>query len=230
MHPTRGAVASCRMKCRTRGRFTISTLMAHRVLPGGSESSEPKRRRCLVAPSTTCRFCVPSWPMARTWFSGMSLIPPNASFRSAGAGTFATKRTAFHEVAFRTKTKSWSSGESRPEFYDSVSLASRDELARGLAACVRVSPEEVARRAAHWESVRDEIVEACSSEWTQSRRVVACVCCAGALTSLSKPACSNHGPTKATQAFQSNCASGHAERRRRRPAEGSRAELGSNVA
>ncbi|MBX3215750.1 MAG: DUF1835 domain-containing protein [Labilithrix sp.] len=102
-----------------------------------------------------------------------------------------------HEVAFRTKARSWPSGESRPEFYDSVSLASADDLARGLASCVRVSAEEVARRAARWESVRDvpgdwihhidgedfvrrpvtvyddALVEACRSEWTRARLVVA---------------------------------------------------------
>lgn len=102
-----------------------------------------------------------------------------------------------HEVAFRTKVRSWPSGESRPEFYDSVSLASPDDLARGLAACVRVPAEDVARRAARWESVRDvpgdwihhidgenlvkrpatayddAIVEACRSEWTWARLVIA---------------------------------------------------------
>jgi hypothetical protein len=102
-----------------------------------------------------------------------------------------------HEVVLRTKSKSWPSGESRPGFYDSVSLASRDDLARGFAACVRVSTEEVVRRAARWESVRDvpgdwihhidgedlvkrpvsvyddEVVEACRSEWTRARLVFA---------------------------------------------------------
>jgi hypothetical protein len=101
-----------------------------------------------------------------------------------------------HEVALRTKARSWPSGESRPEFYDNVWLASADDLARGLAACVRVPAEEVARRAAHWESVRDvpgdwihhidgenlvkrpmtayddAIVEACGSDWTRARLVL----------------------------------------------------------
>lgn len=102
-----------------------------------------------------------------------------------------------HEVAFGTKARSWPSGEPRPAFYDSVSLASADDLARGLAACVRVPAEEVARRAAHWERVRDvpgdwihhidgeglvkrpvtayddAIVEACGSDWTRARLVLA---------------------------------------------------------
>lgn len=102
-----------------------------------------------------------------------------------------------HEVALRTKASSWPSGLPRPAFFDSVSLAPRDDLARGLAACVRVSAEEVARRAARWESVRDvpgdwihhidgedlvkrpvtvyddAIVEACRSEWTKARHVIA---------------------------------------------------------
>ena len=72
-----------------------------------------------------------------------------------------------------------------------------DDLARGLASCVRVSAEEVARRAARWESVRDvpgdwihhidgeslvkrpvttyddAIVEACRRDWTRARLVLA---------------------------------------------------------
>ncbi len=104
-----------------------------------------------------------------------------------------------HEVGLRSKASSWPSGEGRPEFYDSVSLASRDELARGLAACVRVSADEVVRRAVQWESVRDvpgdwihhldgedlvkrpvtvyddEVVAACGSDWTRARRVLALV-------------------------------------------------------
>ena len=102
-----------------------------------------------------------------------------------------------HEVAFRTKARSWPSGESRPEFYDSVSLASAEDLALGLAGCVRVSDGEVAGRAAHWESVRDvpgdwihhidgeglvkrpmtayddAIIDACRSDWTRARLVLA---------------------------------------------------------
>lgn len=102
-----------------------------------------------------------------------------------------------HEVNVRTKARSWPSGESRPEFYDSVSLASAEDLALGLAACARVSAQEVARRAAHWESVRDvlgdwihhidgenlvkrpvtvyddAIIEACGSDWTRARLVLA---------------------------------------------------------
>lgn len=102
-----------------------------------------------------------------------------------------------HEVALRTKATSWPSGVSRPSFYDSVSLASAEDLALGLAACVRVPAEEVARRAARWESVRDvpgdwihhvdgeglvkrpvtvyddAIVAACSADWTRARRVFA---------------------------------------------------------
>lgn len=102
-----------------------------------------------------------------------------------------------HEVANPTKERAWPSGESRPAFYDSVWLARAEELARGLAACARVPSEEVARRAAHWESVRDvpgdwihhvegenlvrrpvtvyddAIIEACGRDWTRARLVLA---------------------------------------------------------
>lgn len=48
-----------------------------------------------LASSTMHRSGDPSWPTMRTWFSGTALIPPNVFFRSAGAGTSATKPTAF---------------------------------------------------------------------------------------------------------------------------------------